>query len=87
MDNAQARCDGIVLVEVHRAGGAAVLTVTADPPLGPSPAQIFTRLDTVGDRSGLDLSIARAIAHVHGGTLEVRGTASFTLRLPATNAG
>ncbi|WP_344056605.1 HAMP domain-containing sensor histidine kinase [Sphaerisporangium rubeum] len=81
LDGARNRSEETVLVEVRRDGPAAVLTVTAGT--SPARAQAFTRLDTAGDGCHLGLSVAHAFARVHDGRLEVHGTASFTLRLPA----
>ncbi|MFC6083825.1 sensor histidine kinase [Sphaerisporangium aureirubrum] len=86
LDCARTRCDGTVLVEVRRDGGDAVLTMTAGSPFVGDAARIFTHLDTAGDGTDLGLSVARAIARVHDGSLHVHGAASFTLRLPATPA-
>ncbi|MEO3814476.1 HAMP domain-containing sensor histidine kinase [Sphaerisporangium sp. B11E5] len=81
LDGARDRSEGMVLVEVRRDGPAAVLMVTAGPPT--APARAFTRLDTAGGGGRLGLSVAHAFARVHDGRLDVHGTASFTLRLPA----
>lgn len=80
LDGAHSRSEGQVLVEVRRDGAAAVLTVTAGTP---ARTQAFTRLDTAGDGCHLGLSVAHAFARVHDGRLDIHGTASFTLRLPA----
>jgi signal transduction histidine kinase len=91
VDNAIAhgRAQGDVAVSVKREGNAAELAVDDDGP-GFDPAQVarvgerFVRGDGTG--SGLGLSIAQAIAALHGGGLVVSrspaGGARVVLRLP-----
>jgi signal transduction histidine kinase len=81
---------GTVRLELAREGDEAVALVS-DGGAGVTPEQanrIFelfetTRLDQQG--SGIGLAAARAIAHRHGGEIELRPAASgnvFALRLP-----
>jgi two-component system OmpR family sensor kinase len=85
-----------VTLTAGRDGGQAVLEVSDDGP-GIAPEQrqqVFQRFvrgagpaDTVGGGgSGLGLAIVRAVAHAHGGSVELgespEGGARFTVRLP-----
>ncbi|WUH99168.1 HAMP domain-containing histidine kinase [Spirillospora sp. NBC_00431] len=95
LDNAERYAESSITVEVTRADGQALLTVTDDG-VGIAPAdrervfQRFTRLDTARSRdaggTGLGLAIAREIAQAHGGTLRIEdhppSGARFALRLP-----
>ena len=89
--------DSHVCASVRRDNGDAVLVVSDDGP-GIHPemrARIFERFSRGGgdttpaiSGSGLGLSIVRAVADAHGGTVEIDegpgGGARFTVRLPAT---
>ncbi len=86
---------GPIELQVKKAGGSAVVTVTdRGPGLPPGKEEkIFDRFYTerppsegFGHHSGLGLSIARQIAEAHGGSLgaanDPAGGAVFTLTLP-----
>ena len=92
--------NGEILVSTHSENGGAVLTVT-DSGQGIAAEDIrhvferFYRADKSRSRSegrsGLGLAICKAIVDSHGGTIDVSselgaGT-TFTVRLPALNAG
>ncbi|TDD63853.1 HAMP domain-containing histidine kinase [Actinomadura darangshiensis] len=94
LDNAERYADSSIKVEVTRADGLALLTVTDDG-AGIAPGdrervfERFTRLDTARSRgaggTGLGLAIVREIAQVHGGTIRIEDHAAgarFALRLP-----
>jgi signal transduction histidine kinase len=80
--------DGTVTVAVS--GGELVHVAVSDQGPGPDPArrdrlfERFWRGPDAAERpgAGLGLSIVAAIAHAHGGTVEVDGS-TFTLSLPA----
>ncbi|MEO3813804.1 HAMP domain-containing sensor histidine kinase [Sphaerisporangium sp. B11E5] len=98
LDNAQRHAASAVTVQVSRAGGLAVMTVTDDGPGVPHADrervfQRFTRLRDARDLdpagSGLGLPASREIAQAHGGTLGIedsRRGARLVLRLPAWGA-
>ena len=80
--------DGTVTVSVS--AGAVVRVSVFDQGSGPDPdrrEQLFERFWRAPEAAGrpgagLGLSIVAAIAHAHGGTVEVDGS-TFTLTLPA----
>jgi two-component system, OmpR family, sensor kinase len=86
-----------VTVRVGEAAGWAVLEVEDTGPGIPGGARerIFDRFvrgeGETGGGSGLGLAIVRAVAHQHGGSVEVgegsAGGARFTVRLPVAVAG
>ncbi len=102
LDNATRHTPAGARIELHirRAGDEAVVEVADDGPGIPPTMreQVFNRFvrgegpaDTaVGPGSGLGLSIVRAVASAHGGTVEVgesaSGGAQFRVRLPLQRA-
>lgn len=94
VDNAvlHGRPHGQVAVTIAGAGGAVEIAVDDDGPgILPDQVQRFGErfLRSSGSGSGLGLSIARAIAALHGGDLAAGGSsiggARFVLRLPAVS--
>ncbi|RFS84309.1 hypothetical protein D0T12_19515 [Actinomadura spongiicola] len=95
LDNAERHASSAVTVTLRHRDHQAVITVTDDGPGIPSPHRdrvfdLFYRPDTARSRqaggAGLGLTIARAIAGVHHGTLTTAATddgAQLTCRLPA----
>lgn len=77
--------DGTISVTVGAGGGAVAVTV-ADSGAGVPPElrdRVFEPFFTTrADRSGLGLSAARAVAELHGGTLELLDGTTFVLTLP-----
>jgi two-component system OmpR family sensor kinase len=91
--------DDSIELSLKQEGNAAALVVT-DTGIGiPPEAQErifdrFARVDAARSREGggvgLGLSVVKAVAEAHGGTIEVRSTpgkgSTFTLRIPLTSA-
>lgn len=98
LDNAERHARSTIHVRLEQGGAGAVVVVSDDGPGVPAADrervfERFVRLDDARARddggSGLGLSIARQVAHEHGGDLRLdeatRGPgARLTLRLPAT---
>ena len=98
LDNAERYRENTIDVELERAAGQAVLSVTDDGP-GIAPEDRdrvfdrFTRLDTARSRdsggTGLGLPIVHNIAAAHGGSVRVEDSprgARFVVRLPLAAA-
>jgi two-component system sensor histidine kinase AdeS len=91
LDNAQRHAGGADLVELVQEGHEAVLHVfDQGPGISESEAQrVFDRFfrveGSVGDGSGLGLSVVRAVVRGHGGTVHIRarpeGGSVFEIRL------
>lgn len=99
LDNAVRHAQRHVAVELTATDGTAVLTVTDDGPGIPEADRErvfdrFVRLDPARDRpdgpaghgAGLGLAIVRGVVTRLGGTVEVTGPATLTVRLPVAGA-
>jgi signal transduction histidine kinase len=100
LDNAVRHARRHVAVNLTTMDGTAVLTVTDDGPGIPGADRErvfdrFVRLDPARDRptgpaghgAGLGLAIVRGIVTRLGGTVQVTGPATLTVRLPVAGAG
>jgi signal transduction histidine kinase len=86
IDNARARAQSSVVVELNADGGWAQLTVDDDGP-GVAPevvSRLFERFAKGADSrgSGLGLAICRWVANAHGGDIRYMGGARFSVRIP-----
>lgn len=99
LDNAVQHAQRHVAVELTTTDGTAVLTVTDDGPGIPEADRErvfdrFVRLDPARDRpdspaqhgAGLGLAIVRGVVSRLGGTVQVTGPATLTVRLPEAGA-